>query len=76
MKILMINLPYMGHVVPTLGLVQQLIQKGVQVTYLMANDWQDVVSQSGAEFVGYPNHRQLAEQIKNAAEAALFNCFI
>ena len=70
MKVLMINLPYAGHVVPTIGLVQQLIQKGCQVTYLMAHDWKEKIQESGADFVGYSNHRQLAEQIKNAWSAA------
>ncbi len=66
MKILMINLPYAGHVVPTIGLIQQLIQKGCQVTYLMPEDWQSRISESRADFVGYPNHPQLSEQMKNA----------
>ena len=66
MKILMINLPYAGHVVPTIGLIQQLIQKGCHVTYLMPEDWQSRISESGADFVGYPNHPQLSEQMKNA----------
>lgn len=70
MKILMINLPYYGHVVPTLGLVQQLISKGCRVKYLMPFDWKEMVIQSGAEFVGYQNHRQLSEQIRNAYAAA------
>ena len=70
MKILMINLPYMGHVVPTIGLVQQLIQKGCQITYLMAEDWKNRLLESGADFMGYPNHPQLSEQIKNAWSAA------
>lgn len=34
MKILFINLPYHGHVIPTIGLVQELIKAGHQVTYL------------------------------------------
>ena len=70
MKILFINLPYHGHVVPTIGLVQELIKKGCEVTYLMPFDWEDNVLESGAQFHGYQNHRQLSEQIKNAyAEA-------
>lgn len=70
MKILFINLPYHGHVVPTIGLVQELIKKGCEVTYLMPFDWEDKVLESGAQFHGYQNHRQLSEQIKNAyAEA-------
>jgi len=66
MKILMINLPYMGHVIPTIGLVQQLIANNCEVSYLLPFDWEDVISNSGAKFIGYNNHRHLSEQIKNA----------
>lgn len=38
MKILFINLPYYGHVIPTFGLVKELIRTGNQVTYLMPFD--------------------------------------
>lgn len=37
MKILFINLPYYGHVVPTIGLVQELIKQGCEVTYLISS---------------------------------------
>ena len=70
MKILFINLPYYGHVVPTIGLVQELIKHGCEVTYLMPYDWQDKIAESGATFHGYNNHRQLSEQIKNAYSVA------
>ena len=70
MKILFINLPYHGHVVPTIGLVQELIKLGCEVTYLMPFDWKEMVKESGARFYGYNNHRQLSEQIKNAYAAA------
>lgn len=70
MKILFINLPYYGHVVPTIGLVQELIQLSCHVTYLMPYDWEGKVTESGADFFGYKNHRQLAEQMKNAYAAA------
>lgn len=66
MKILFINLPYYGHVVPTIGLVQELIKMGCEVTYLMPFDWEEKIAESGAEFYGYANHRQLSEQIKLA----------
>lgn len=70
MKILFINLPYHGHVVPTIGLVQELIKKGCEVTYLMPFGWEEKVLESGAQFHGYQNHKQLSEQMKNAyAEA-------
>ena len=70
MKILFINLPYYGHVVPTIGLVRELIKQGGKVTYLCPFDWEEVLAESGAKFHGYKNHKQLSEQIKNAyAEA-------
>ena len=70
MKILFINLPYYGHVVPTLGLVKELIKRGNHVTYLMSFDWKQVVAVNGVAFAGYDNHKKLSEQIKNAYVAA------
>lgn len=70
MKILFINLPYYGHVVPTIGLVQELIKRGCEVTYLLPFDWEDKIVESGATFYGYKNHKQLSEQIKYAYSAA------
>ena len=66
MRILFINLPYHGHVIPTIGLVQELIRTGHQVTYLLPRDWADKVADSGADFLGYENHPQLDKQIRNA----------
>lgn len=66
MKILFINLPYFGHFVPTVGLVQELIKQGCEVTYLMPHEWEARVSESGARFIAYDNHKKLSEQIKNA----------
>ena len=66
MRILFINLPYHGHVIPTIGLVQELIKAGHQVTYLMPYDWEDRIADSGAGFLGYENHPQLDKQIRNA----------
>ena len=66
MRILFINLPYHGHVIPTIGLVQALIKAGHQVSYLMPHDWADKVADSGAEFLGYENNPQLDKQIRNA----------
>lgn len=70
MKILFINLLYYGHVVPTIGLVQELIQHGCEVIYLMPFDWEDKVAECGAKFYGYENHKKLSKQIKNAYTTA------
>lgn len=70
MKILFINLPYSGHVIPTIGLVKELIRQGCEVTYMLPFDWEEKMAESGARFFGYKNHKQLAEQMKNAFDAA------
>lgn len=70
MKILFINLPYYGHFVPTIGLVQELLKRGCEVTYLMPFDWEERVAESGAQFTGYDNHKKLSEQINNAYRVA------
>jgi len=66
MKILFINLPYHGHVIPTIGLVQELVKAGHQVTCLMPYDWEDTISYSGGDFLGYENSSKLDKQIRNA----------
>lgn len=66
MKILFINLPYYGHVIPTIGLVQELVKAGHQVTYLMPYDWENKISGSGADFVGYESSPKLDKQIRSA----------
>lgn len=70
MKILFVNLPYMGHIVPTVGLVQELTALGCQVTYLLPFGWEDAIAGSGAVFCGYKSHAQLSEQIREAYRAA------
>ncbi len=70
MKVLMINLPYAGHVIPTIGLVQKLVQKGCTVAYLLPHEWKEFAEESGAAFICCDNHKQLSEQIKNAYRMA------
>jgi len=66
MKILLINLPYHGHVIPTIGLVQELVKAGHQVTYLMPYNWESKLKDSGADFLGYENSPKLDKQIRSA----------
>lgn len=70
MKILFINLPYYGHVLPTIGLVQELIKRDCEVTYLLPFDWEEKIKESGATFYGYQNHKQMTVQMRNAYAAA------
>lgn len=65
MKILMVNVPYAGHVNPTLPLTKELVNRGHQVTYINAEQFRDKIEKTGAEFVPYPNFPvDMAEQKK------------
>lgn len=70
MKILFINLPYSGHIIPTLGLVKELTSRGHQVTYLLTADWQDKIIETGCKFIGYTYSTKLSAQMKSACAAA------
>lgn len=70
MKILFLNLPYSGHVIPTVGLVRELVKAGHAVTYLLPHDWESYLAGSGADFLGYDNSPKLDIQIHNAFRTA------
>ena len=77
MKILFVNLPYQGHVIPTIGLVQELLRAGHSVTYLLPRQWQSRIAQTGADFLGYDEDPKLDRQIRNAffkAEEVIADC--
>lgn len=69
MKILLVNLPLYGHVIPTIGLVQELIKLGCEVTYMLPHSWEKRIQSSGAKFYGYDDDAKFARQIKNAYKA-------
>lgn len=71
MKILFINLPFSGHIIPTLGLVQELVKRDIKVTYLLTSDWKERVSYAGAEFSEYQDSKRLSVQMRNAYCAAI-----
>jgi len=55
-SILMINLPFSGHVNPTLHLTQELVKRGHQVVYINAKEFREKIEETGAEFVPYINY--------------------
>jgi MGT family glycosyltransferase len=71
MKILFINLPFAGHVYPTLGLVKELVDRNNEVSYLLTKEWKERITDIGAEFIEYKNHKKLSFQMVNACQAAL-----
>jgi MGT family glycosyltransferase len=49
----MINLPYSGHVNPTLPLTKELVSRGHRVTYVNAESFREKIGKTGADFVPY-----------------------
>ena len=66
MNILFVNLPYHGHVIPTVGLVQELRRSGHSVTYLLPYGWEDRIASGGARFLGCEASPKLDRQIRSA----------
>lgn len=64
-KILMINVPYSGHMNPTLPLAKELVKRGHEVAYINAPEWRNKIEATGATFISYVNYpKGLAEQQK------------
>lgn len=51
-KVLFFNLPFYGHVHPTLPLVAEMVQRGEQVIYYASETFRPAIEQAGATFRG------------------------
>ena len=52
-KILMINLPFSGHVNPTLPLAERLVKRGHSVDYICTEQFRQKIENTGASFIPY-----------------------
>lgn len=65
MRVLMINVPYAGHVNPTIPLTRELVRAGHQVTCINAEQFRAKMEATGAAFVPYADFpADLSEQQK------------
>lgn len=55
-KLLMVCMPYQGHINPTLATVRVLVADGWEVTYICDPRWKQQVQASGATFVPYDDY--------------------
>ena len=51
MRILMVNVPFSGHVNPTLLLARKLVERGHSVSYILTNQWKEKIEETGAAFI-------------------------
>ncbi len=52
---LFINMLGHGHINPTIGIVQELINSGENVTYIAGEEFRDKIEKTGAKFFGHQN---------------------
>ncbi|AGF55799.1 MGT family glycosyltransferase [Clostridium saccharoperbutylacetonicum] len=52
-KVLFLSISAHGHVNPTLGLVNELIKQGEEITYFCSEDFREKIEKTGAEFKSY-----------------------
>ncbi|WP_010250909.1 macrolide family glycosyltransferase [Acetivibrio cellulolyticus] len=52
-KVLFMNMPAHGHINPTLGLVEELIGRGEEVTYLTGEEFREKIEKTGAKFKSF-----------------------
>ncbi len=53
-RIMLVNIGMHGHVNPTLGFTQELVERGHEVYFLSSPDFEPSISRTGATFVEYP----------------------
>ena len=70
MHIAVVSLGAFGHVNPTLSLVNELVRRGVRVTYFTTENFRRIVEPTGARFVAVPSWmaRQAGRQEGGADE--------
>jgi MGT family glycosyltransferase len=58
------NIPYHGHVNPTLPLIRELVERGEEVTYFSTPAFADRVQATGANFQAYGNEKAFVQSRK------------
>lgn len=58
-KLLVVNIPYVGHINPTLGLVKGLVEDGHCVDYICAEEWRNKIETTGARLIPYINYSNI-----------------
>ncbi|MCL2806872.1 MAG: hypothetical protein FWD27_01700 [Coriobacteriia bacterium] len=75
-SILIINLPWSGHVAPTLPLAEALVKRGHKVSYINAEEYRGQIEKTGAHFIPYQEgamaHKKTGKIYPAAYDTALF----
>ncbi|MBE6048539.1 MAG: hypothetical protein E7213_09110 [Clostridium sp.] len=69
-RILILNLPYSGHVNPTLGLTSELVKRGYEVGYINEIRFKSAIEKTGAKFISYKDYPNGISDLKMG-----FDCY-
>lgn len=69
-RILILNLPYSGHVNPTLGLTSELVKRGYEVGYINEIRFKNTIEKTGAKFIPFKNYPNGISDLKMG-----FDCY-
>ncbi|MDD6038757.1 MAG: glycosyltransferase [bacterium] len=74
-RILMINVPFSGHVNPTLPLAAGLVKRGHAVDYICSEQFRTAIEKTGADFIPYSSFpaKPTMRQNKRLSFQAAFN---
>lgn len=71
-KIILFNIPAVGHVNPSLPIVAELVKRGDDVIYINSEDYRQKIEATGADFIPYPDMTDLIRLMEDdAAEGNL-----
>lgn len=66
-KIFFFNLPAHGHINPTIPIVTELVQQGIQVIYYNSEQFRSTIERTGADFRSYPEPNLTPEKTTELA---------
>jgi UDP:flavonoid glycosyltransferase YjiC (YdhE family) len=63
-RILIINVPFHGHVNPTIAIAKELVDRGYKVTYLISEEFREEIALTGARIKLYDYNKKIAMSLK------------